>query len=271
MKVYISVDIEGICGYVHWEQSTPESGQREEMRRLMVGEANAAVAGAFDGGATEVLVNDSHASQRNIPPLELDRRARLISGNTKPLSMMQGIEESFDAVFLVGYHAGAGCKGLLSHTYTGCVTEVRLNGQVAGEVDINAAVAGYFGVPVALVTGDSAVCRDAVAALGAVETVPVKEPISRYSASCLQPETAREHVRSGARNALARIAEFEPYTFDPPARLELEFKHAGHADRASLMPGSDRVDPVTVAYASEDFIQVYRAFLTMLALADTVS
>ena len=270
MKVFISVDIEGIAGFVNWQQcSASDPGYRTAID-LMTGEANAAIAGAFDAGADEVLVDDSHGNQRNMSPLELDPRARLVIGGTKPLSMMQGIDESFDAVFLVGYHAGAGFNGGLSHTYDGTVSVVRLNGMQVGEITINAAVAGYFGAPVALVTGDSAACREAKATLSAVETVAVKEPISRYSANCLSPAAAREKIRAGCSAALARIGDMEPFTLEPPVRFELTFNNVGFADRVSLMPGTKRVDPLTVAYESDDCITAYQGFLTMLVLAESV-
>ncbi|MCL6518506.1 MAG: M55 family metallopeptidase [Armatimonadetes bacterium] len=271
MKIYISVDIEGITGLVHFHQYSAESGQQYDMRLQMTREANAAVAGAFEGGATEVLVNDAHGTQKNLIPFELDKRARLILGNTKPLSMMQGIDESFDGAFFVGYHGGAGMQAVCSHTYTDYVSEVRLNGQPAGEVMINAAVAGYFGVPVALVTGDSAVCNEALSILGAVETVAVKEPITRASAKSLHPEIACERIKAAAKSAVERLSELEPFTLEPPIRLAISFTHAGCADRAEIMPGSRRLDAVTVGYESEDFHNLYRGFLTMLDLAGTAA
>lgn len=270
MKVYISVDIEGISGFVNWSQYSEDSGQRQEMRKLMTGEANAAIAGAFDGGAAEVLVNDSHGSQRNLIVSEIDHRARLIIGDNKPLSMMQGIDDSFDAAFFVGYHAGASNQGVCSHTYTGCITGVMLNGQPASEIVINAAVAGYYGVPVVLVTGDTAACREALSSLGPIETVAVKEAISRVSANCLHPEVARERIREAAKRACVRAGELEPFTLEPPIALSVSFAHTGHADRASLLPGAGRVDPVTVRYEAEDFKEIYKAFLTLQVLADTV-
>lgn len=270
MKVFISVDIEGIAGFVHWDQCEQGSPQYRQAIDLMTGEANAAIAGAFDAGATEVLVDDSHGSQRNMSPLELDPRARLLTGGTKPLSMMQGIDESFDAVFLIGYHAGAGINGVLCHTYDGTVSTVRLNGMQVGEISINSAVAGYFGVPVALVTGDTSACREAQANLIGVETVAVKEPISRYSANCLSPSMACEQIRAGCISALAKIAGMEPYTLEPPIRFELTFTHVGYGDRVAIMPGTRRVDPLTVSYESDDYIEAFRGFLTMLTLAESV-
>ncbi len=269
MKVLISVDIEGIAGFVSWKQCDAGSPQYRQSIDLMTGEANAAIAGAFDGGATEVVVVDSHGSQRNMSPLEIDQRVRLISGGNKPLSMMQGIDESFDAVFLVGYHAGAGFTGSLSHTYDGTPSVVRLNGMQAGEIMVNAAVAGYFGVPVALVTGDTAAMREAQSSLAGVEIAEVKEPISRYSSNNLSPTAAREKIRKAAASALAKIGGMEPFTLEPPIHFNLTFTNVGIADRVCLMPGTRREDPLTVSYESDDYITAYQGFLTMLVLADS--
>lgn len=271
MRVFISVDLEGIGGVVHWDQCSPGTRLYDEARALMAAEVNAAISGALDGQATEIVVNDAHGTQRNIPALELDPRARLIIGNTKPLSMMQGIDESFDAAFFIGCHAGAGSDGVLSHTYNSSIWGVRLNSQQAGEITINSALAGYYGVPIALVTGDSAACREALSVLGEAETVVVKEPISRYSADCCNPAVVRERIEDAARSAMSRLSELEPFTLEPPIRFELTFAHAGHADRANLMPGATRTDPVVVTYESDDVITAYQGFLTMLALASSAS
>jgi len=270
VRVYISVDLEGIGGVVHWDQCTPGNRQFDETRALMAAEANAAIAGAFEAGAAEVVVNDAHGAQRNLPARELDSRARLITGNVKPLSMMEGIGESFDAAFFIGYHAGAGNEGVLSHTYDGSpLWAVKLNAQLAGEITINAALAGYYGVPVALVTGDSAACREALSVLSGVEVVAVKEPISRYSANCLSPIVAGERIKEGARSAIQRGPEMEPFTLEPPVRFELTFSNSGYADRASLMPATKRLEPNVLIYEADDYITAYRGFLTMLALAAT--
>ncbi len=267
MKVFVSVDLEGISGVVNWEQTSPGNSEYETARALMCGEAKAAIEGLFDGGATEVVVNDSHGGGRNLKIADLDPRIRLISGGGSPLSMMHGIDESFDAVALIGYHASAATSATLSHTYTGKVWAAKLNSRLVGEISINAAVAGYFGVPVAMVTGDSVACREALSNLGAVETVAVKEPITRFSANCLHPVVAREKIKMAAAGVLERLHEFEPFTLEPPIEVELTFNHSGLADAAAIMPGTKRVDATTVGYTSDDYMEVFRAFLTMTRLA----
>ncbi len=187
MKIYLSVDIEGCAGIVAREQGSITGGAEYEMgRRLMTAEANAAIEGALEAGATEIVVNDSHALMRNIPPLELHPKARLIQGRVKHLFMVEGLDETFDAVFLVGYHAPAGVRdGVLNHAFH--PYELRYNGTVFSEIGLTASVAGHFGVPVALVTGDDAAVRDAEALLPPHVGVSVKRGITRVAGESLHP------------------------------------------------------------------------------------
>lgn len=235
----------------------------------MTGEANAAVSGAFEAGASEVVVNDSHGTMRNLIPEELHEEAKLITGSTKPLSMMQGIDQGFDAAFLVGYHARRGTlHGILDHTYSGAtVSSFVVNGQELGETGMNAAIAGIFNVPIVLVTGDSAVTSEAKALLGNVEAVTVKEAVSRWSAKCVHPNKARQMIRQGAISALKRRSEMRPFKLKPPFELRLELMNAGMADAAELVPDVKRVAPRVVTYASDDFIKIYKAFRAMVTLA----
>jgi len=176
MKVYISCDMEGISGVVAGKQTEGNGEEYKRAQKLMTDELNAAIEGALAGGATEILVNDSHGHMRNILIEELNPKAQLISGSPKPLLMMQGIDASFDAAFFIGYHAQAGTAySVLDHTYAGIVYQVSLNGRPMGETGLNAALAGYFGVPVVLVSGDKLLVEEATALLGTVEGVAVKE------------------------------------------------------------------------------------------------
>ncbi len=176
MTVLVSADIEGISGVVLPEHAMNGNGEYERFRRLMTAEVNAAVIGALEGGAGRIIVNDSHGKMANLLIEELDPRAELISGSPKPYGMMQGIGPGIDRVFFVGYHAASGSLGaVLEHTGNDRVIGIYLNGQEVGESGLNAALAGHFNVPVVLVTGDVAVTREAVALLGQIETVAVKE------------------------------------------------------------------------------------------------
>lgn len=269
MKVFVSVDLEGISGVVHGEHTMRTGKEHDRARKLMTGEANAAISGAFEAGASEVLVNDSHGTMRNLIPEELHEDAKLITGSVKPLSMMQGIDRSFGAAFLVGYHARRGTLyGVLDHTYSGAtVSSFMINGQELGETGMNALVAGGFDVPIVLVTGDSAVTSEAKNLLGNVETVTVKETVSRWSAKCLHPNKAREAIRQGAISALKRRSEMRPFKLKPPYEMRLELMNAGMADVAELIPDTRRIAPRILTYSSDDFLKVYKAFQAMVTLA----
>jgi D-amino peptidase len=230
MDVYLSVDMEGIAGVVHVDQTRRTGHDYERARRWMTAEASAAVDGAFEAGATSVLINDSHGDMRNFVLEELDPRAELISGSLKPLSMVQGVAAAFGCALFVGYHAGAGSRaGILDHTYYGRVVgRCRVGGRDWNETALNAAVCGELGVPVALVTGDQTVCAQAREHLGDVETVTVKDAITRYAARSLHPERARALVRDGAVRAVrrARAGELRPFRPAPPHDLEIDFVNA---------------------------------------------
>jgi len=271
MKVFISSDMEGVAGIVHGEHTLREGREHDRARTLMTHEVNAAVEGALEAGASTVLVNDSHGTMRNILPEELHEAAELITGTPKPLSMMQGIDPTFDAAFFLGYHARRGAYGgVLEHTYHGgVISDVAVNGQPMGETGINAAVAGYFEVPVALVTGDRVVTEEALSLLRLVETVTVKEGVGRFAARCLSPVKARKLIREGAVKALKRLDEFKPFRIEPPISLDVTFIHTGMTEMAELVPGTKRVDGRTVSFSSNDYLQAFKALRAMITLAGT--
>lgn len=276
MRVYISVDMEGVAGVVHVDQTRRTGHDYERARRWMTAEANAAVLGAFDAGATTVLVNDAHGDMRNLLPDDLDPRAELISGSLKPLSMVQGVTQGFLCALFIGYHAGAGSQaGILDHTYYGrVVTRCRVGGRDFNETAINAAVCGSQGIPVALVTGDSTVCKQAREVLLEVETLAVKDAITRYAARSLAPVVAQGSIREAAERAVRRAQEGAFVPFQPPAPMDLEidFVTAACADAAELLPQTQRRGGTTCAYQAPDattLIQVVQAW-TILAASTLV-
>ena len=200
--------MEGVGGIVHSDQTDSAHPEYQRGRKLMTAEVNAAVEGALKGGATEVLVNDSHGGMRNLLIEELNPEAILLSGATKQFSMMAGIDRTFDAVFFTGYHARAGSSfANLDHTWNGptIVQGIWLNGVEVGEYGLNAALAGYFGVPVVLMTGDQTACAQAKELLGAdLETVVVKEATGRASAKNLHPTKVHALIRDAAARAVAK-------------------------------------------------------------------
>jgi D-amino peptidase len=271
MRVYISVDMEGVAGVVHEDQTNPvdprHAGEYNRYRRLMTNEANAAIAGARQAGGTTILVNDSHWLMRNLIVEELDPAAELMSGGPKRLSMVEGIEGGFDAAFFVGYHAMAGTRNaVIDHTYTSRVYQARVNGKPVGELALNAAMAGAHGVPIALVSGDQALAAEARALLGGgVESVVVKEAVGRFAARSVAPAVACERIRSAAAAALRRT--HKPFTFEPPIVLEVDFIESQMADMAELVPSSTRSGGRTVAYTGEVYPEVFRAWRAMYNLA----
>ena len=276
VRVYISVDMEGIAGVVHEAQTDPSdpacAAEYARFRRLMTAEANAAVEGAVAAGATRVLVNDSHWFMRNLLAEELHQAAELVAGDPKPRSMVQGIDEpeGFDAALFVGYHARAGTRNaILDHTYADRIYEVRLNGKPVGELGINAALAGVSGVPVALVSGDSALAAEAKDLLGdGVSTVIVKEAVSRHAARSVAPAVACRMIRDEATRALQR--KHAPFVLPAPIALEVDFAQTIHADMAALCPGATRTAGRTVAFSHADYREVFRVWRVLLNLSAVV-
>ncbi len=272
MKVFISADMEGVAGIVHREHTLREGKEHERARKLMTYEVNAAIEGALEASKTAtVVVNDSHGTMRNILPEELHEAAELITGSPKPLSMMQGIDSSFDAALFLGYHARRGTYlGVLEHTFHGrVISDIKINGKPMGETGINAALAGYFGVPVALVTGDLSVTEEARSILGTVETVKVKEGVGRYAAQCVSPSTARRLIKEGSSKALKNLRKFKAFRIRPPIKVDVTFVHTGMTGMAELLPGAKRVNGRTVSFATNDYLEAFKALRAMITLAGT--
>ena len=199
--------MEGTAGVVDWQQCVGDGPEAAAGRKLLLAEVNAAIEGAIAGGATEVVVNDSHSTMRNLPADELAGQASYLSGSHKPLYMMQGLDDSFDAVMFVSYHGSVGAPAGLSHTYNPrAVVEARIDGAVTGEAGINALVAAHYGVPVVLVTGDRCACEETAALIPGVHQAVVKEHVSRLAAHSMHPELACELIRERARAAVAAAA-----------------------------------------------------------------
>lgn len=266
MQIYISADMEGVSGVVHSAQTEPGAREYDRACMLMLGEVNAAVEGALAGGATRVVVNDSHWNMRNLRIEDLHPAAELISGSPKPFSMVQGLDAAFDMLLLVGYHAMSGSSpASIDHTFTESVHHVWVNGREVGEIGINAIYAGFLGVPVAMVTGDQMATAEARALLGDITTVQVKEAYSRSAARCLPVPEARRLIRAGAQAALGR--KLAPLRLAPPYTFEVEFNSSGQAEMAALLPGSARTGHRSVSYTNASFVEVYRAWRVFYNMA----
>lgn len=266
MRVLISADMEGATGVTWAEDVRPGSEQWQRFRKLFTGDVNAAVAGLFDGGATDVLVNEAHDSQRNLLLENLDARARMLTGRHKPLSMMQGIDAGMDGVVFLGYHAGAGVDGVLSHTYLpNSITGVWLDGVHASEGRLNAALAAEYGVPVLLVTGDDLTCVDAADYAPGAETVAVKECVSRYAAICLPPRRTAADIASAAKASMARAGRFESRTGGHRIEIEFDATHLAHA--AAVVPTVAPVGVRKVGFEALDMTEAMKTFKVVTAIA----
>jgi D-amino peptidase len=271
MKVFVSSDMEGTAGVVDWDQCVGDGPEAAAGRKLLLAEVNAAIEGAVAGGATEVVVNDSHATMRNLPPAELAGGASYISGSHKPLYMMQGLDGSFDAVLFISYHGSVGAPAGLSHTYNPrAVMEARLDGRVTGEAGINALVAAHYGVPVVLVTGDRCACEETAALIPGVHCAVVKEHVSRLAAHSLHPDRACALIRETARKAIAGAGAAEP----PPlaaAALEISVRTTDIAEAATWVRGVERSGPRELRFTGPDPLTVYRSFCAAILLTRTVA
>lgn len=268
MKVYISVDLEGIAGVVSDAQTSPTGADYTWARRMMLEEANAAIRGAIAAGATHVLVNDSHGPQTNLRPDELDRRATLITGQPKPFGMAQGLDSTFAAAIYIGYHAsGSVADAVHGHTFSGALKHVRLNGKEVGEYGLNGALAGYYGVPIAFVAGDAAFVAEARAFFPMVDALAVKDGIGYAAARTMHPMEAREQIEAGVRAALMKRIARPPVKLTLPITLEVELADLAQADKVMLLPGMQRVSGRVVRYTAADMPTIYRVSRAIMLLA----
>ncbi len=260
LKVFISVDMEGVGGVIHWEDVSRNGKDYSLFRRLMTDETNAAIEGALEAGATEILVRDSHGSARNILPDQLHPEAILLrdwSGGL--LSMMEGIDETYDAVIFVGYHAREGTPdAVLKHTMTGTI-DVFINGKNMPEAGINGAIAGYFNVPVVMAAGDLAFVKQAQELFPGVECAAVKEGIGK-AAKMLHPTKAQEMIKRKTKKALTNLKKFKPFKLTTPITMEIRYKDENDAAKGSWFPGAKRTGERTVAYNHKDLMEVLKFF-----------
>jgi len=279
MRVYISVDMEGIGGINHPHPTDPADRRYPTSADLMVGETNAAIEGAMAAGATDILVNDSHWNMYNLLPADLHPSARVLQGE-KAWSMVAGAQPSadgvavFDVALFVGYHARAGHpRGTIAHTYSGRPVETRLDGRPTGEYGLNALVLGAWGIPVGLVTGDDALAEEVEAWLPWAERVVVKVADGGHSAISVHPSVARSRVRAGAEAAVRRASAGELRVLEvaSPVTIEVEYPRGVLADHAAVLPGAERVGDRGVRFSSSDPVTTFRAFLAMNRLAGAVS
>ena len=269
MRIFISADMEGISGIAAPEDVTMGTVEYQRGQELFHGDVNAAIEGAVAAGATEVLVNDSHSSMRNLNRTEIDGRARLIRGNTKPRSMMQGLSAEYDGALFVGYHAKAGTPcGVLNHTFFGWkLIRLRVNDREVGELGWNARLAGALDVPVVLVTGDDVTATEARTEFGdGIETVAVKRGIDRFTACCRPISETRAAIRDHAERAVSSAADGDMAVpaVDAPIRIEANWATTNQAARAAATSDVTRTDGRTTRIEGDDYPEVYERSIAML-------
>lgn len=273
MKLFISADMEGISGIVDPSYINPDQGKNYERGRVfMTHDVNAVIEAAVEYGAKEILVADSHEKMTNLLIERLHPEAILLCGSPRDFSMMQGLDSSFDAALFIGYHTRQGVPGVLSHTMSGVIRNLYINGQVMGEFGFNAIYAALFGVPVCLVSGDDQVAQEATALLPDITAAVVKTAISRTSASCLSLQKSKEILAEKTKRALASIPDLAPLKVSLPLELAIDFAHAGQAEMAAILPGTiHAAGTSTVSFTASDQFELYRAMRAMINLAGTAA
>jgi len=262
--------MEGTAGVCSWKQCDPSDAHEYPVfRRYMTREVAAAIAGAREGGARSIVVNDSHWSMHNLllDDLPDDEALRVISGAPKPWSMMHGLQDATDAVFFTGYHAKAGDCATLAHTYSEAIYAVSVNGTQCSEALLNAALAGSRGVPVVLITGDRTIVEETTRAMPWAVGVAVKDAIGFSAVNSLTPAAACEAIRSGARDAMGRIERARPFVFEPPLELTIETAGVEHADFIELMPGFERIGGRAVRFTANEYPLLLHAFIAATRIA----
>jgi D-amino peptidase len=258
MKIYISSDMEGVVGVVTQEQLGPSGFEYQRAREFMTEEVKAAIDAAFEAGATEIMVSDSHGNGQNLLIEKLPRNITLVRAFPRPLMMMQGIDETFDGVIFLGYHTGTtNPQGVRAHTMSSAsLADVRLNGVSMPEAGVNAAIAGHFNVPVIMISGDDAIVKEATALLGDIEGAVVKWAYGFHSARTLMPEAAYELIRQKVKQAITRIKDFKPYKLRTPIQLDVRFKNYRPSEVLSYLPIVERTNSHSIKFAGKDMIEV---------------
>ena len=261
LKVFISIDMEGLAGVVTSSDVSATGPDYAHFRKIMAEEANAAIDGAFRAGATEVVVRDSHGSKQNLLPSDVDPRARLLRGQgTGPKNMMEGVDSTFAAVVFLAYHAKAGTpNAILEHTSNGNVVDLSINGVSLPEGGYNALVAGLYGVPVVFVSGDRAAVEQIRGLVGPIEGVAVKQEIGGDASLGLSPKQAQDQIRAGVERAVQGRSRAKPYRLTAPYTMVLKVRE----ERPNLFAGARKTAAGEFTFSSPDLLQVLDAFNAM--------
>ncbi len=273
IKVFISADMEGITGVVTGEQLSPAGFEYARFREFMTADVLAAIQGAREAGATQFVVADAHGNMQNLLIDRFSPDVTIVRGSPRPLEMMDGIDSTFSAVIFIGYHsATTNARGVRAHTISSATfAAVEVNGVPMAESGINAAVAGYFGVPVVLVSGDDQAVAEVTQLLGNVEGAVVKQSIGFHAAATMTPEAGQALIRARAKAAITRLKDFKPHVLRGPFALDLTYKSYTPAEAMAMLPGIERRTAHTVRYQARNipdlvrflvFATTYRSDLT---------
>jgi D-amino peptidase len=271
LKIYISADMEGVVGVVTGEQLGPTGFEYQRFREFMTQEVKAAIEGALAGGATEIVVSDSHGNGQNLLIEKLPRDVLLVRSWPRPLGMMQGVDATFAGAVFIGYHSGTtNPEGVRAHTLSSArIADVKLNGVSVSEAGINAAIAGHFNVPVIMVSGDDVVVKETTALLGNIEGAVVKWASGFHSAKTIMPEASYDLIRNKVRTAVGRIKDFKPHKLTNPVKLEVRFKNYRPSEVLSYLSIVERADAHSIRFTGKDMLEVskFLSFINTYELA----
>jgi D-amino peptidase len=272
MRLLIACDMEGITGVVDWKQVDSSHPEYEIYRQQMTEDVNAAIRGAFEAGANEVIISDGHGGKTNLVLKQIDRRAWVNCGTPSPLGMVEGLDLQVDGALLVGYHARSGAQNaVLAHTWDNTrVANLWINGPIVGEIGLNASVCGYYGTPVLMISGDQTACAEAAEFIPGIDTAVVKYATAYSAARCMPPAASCELIEQAAKRAVARLRDGQapkPVQTDTPVHLKLEFILAGQADKACLDTRFKRLDGRTVEIIAGNMLEAYLAFRVAVMIA----
>lgn len=267
MKLYISADIEGVSGVVHQEHTGRDGKEHDRARMYMTDEVNACITGAIKAGVLDIVVNDSHGTMRNILLERLHPEAQLISGSPKKYAMVENLDESYDAAIFIGYHTRMGTYGILNHTFHGgAIQTIKINGKEYGEFGLNAAVSGYYDVPVVMVSGCNLLAEEAKELIPTIHTAIVKHSINRTTALNLSIQKSHDLIQNEAYYAIKNKDSIKPFVLGESLEVELSFLHSGLADIAEILPTVNRKDPNTVTFTASNILEAYRYIRSLIAM-----
>jgi len=257
-KIYISADMEGLAGAVTADQLGPGGFEYEKFRKIYTAEVNAAIDAAFKAGAAEILVSDSHGNGQSLLIDELNQKVQLVRSWPRPFGMMQGIDETFDGVFFIGYHASStNSDGIRAHTMSSAhLAAIKLNGVSMSEASFNAAIAGHFDVPVLMISGDNAATSEAAALIGDIEEAIVKWAYGFHSGRTLLPTAANAVISEKAKKGMAKIGKIKPYKLKGPIELDITFQSYLPSEVLAYLPIVERIDERTIRYVGADMVEV---------------